>query len=224
MGTAEGMSTEEKQRELAAQVTALKLLADHADPNSGICAPDELLARMRQGDIEVLDELTRCYGQRLIAVGRRYCAERAEDAVQDAMLSAGRSLQSFRGEGSIEGWLVRLVTNACHRMRRGQKNDTTRHRTFEELPESEVFSLDAQGQSPERLTLQSQWAEALGEALLDLDPLDRMILLLSDAEDWRGPEIAASVGLSHDAVRARLSRIRRRLRTRLEPVWREVSA
>lgn len=184
-----------------------------------LCAPTELLARMRAGDITVLDNLTRCFGQRLIAVGRRHCAERAEDAVQDAMLSAGRNLQSFRGDGSLEGWLVRLVTNACHRMRRGRKNDGARHASLEDLPHIDLSPQGAATQSPEVRTLQGEWAQALGDALLELDPKDRMILLLSDAEDWRGPEIAAELGMSNEAVRARLSRVRRKLRTRLAAVW-----
>lgn len=184
-----------------------------------LCSPSEILAQMRAGDISVLDNLTRCYGQRLIAVGRRHCADQAEDAVQDALMSAGKNLQSFRGDGSLEGWLVRLVTNACHRMRRGQKNNANRHTSFDDLPEIDLSPAGAAQQSPEVRALHGEWAQALGDALLELDPTDRLILMLSDAEDWRGPEIAAELGLSHDAVRARLSRLRRRLRTRLAPIW-----
>ena len=196
--------------------------ADAPQPSGAapvLCSPSEILAQMRAGDISVLDNLTRCYGQRLIAVGRRHCADQAEDAVQDALVSAGRNLQSFRGDGSLEGWLVRLVTNACHRMRRGQKNNANRHTSFDELPEIDLSPVGAAQQSPEVRTLQGEWAQALGDALLELDPTDRLILMLSDAEDWRGPEIAAELGLSHDAVRARLSRLRRRLRVRLAPIW-----
>jgi RNA polymerase sigma-70 factor (ECF subfamily) len=93
--------------------------------DSPLCRPDELVARMRAGDLDVLDALSRCYGARLLQVGQRRCrdADQAQDAVQDALLSAGEHLSDFRGEGSVEGWLVRLVTNACHRMRRGQKNN-----------------------------------------------------------------------------------------------------
>jgi RNA polymerase sigma factor (sigma-70 family) len=194
-------------------------LSTHAPLEAPTCSPAELLARMRAGDIAVLDQLTRCYGQRLIAVGRRHCADRAEDAVQDAMVSAGENLQSFRGDGSLEGWLVRLVTNACHRMRRGQKNNASRHASLDDLPEIDLTPSGAAQQSPEVRALQGEWAQALGDALLALDPTDRLILMLSDAEDWRGPEIAAELGLSHDAVRARLSRLRRRLRARLAPIW-----
>ena len=61
----------------------------------------------------------------LLAVGRRVCRddERARDAVQDALLAAGEHLDDFRGDGSVEGWLVRMVANACKSWRRGRKED-----------------------------------------------------------------------------------------------------
>lgn len=168
---------------------------------------------MRAGDVTVLEQLTKCYGQRLIAVGRQRCGERGEDAVQDALLSAGENLTQFRGEGSLEGWLVRLVANACHRMRRGRKNDPAWH-----APMDDAVHLTADS-DPGGEALRTQYAEALGEALLDLQPRDRMILLLSDAEDWRAPEIAEALEMTPGAVRTRLSRVRRGLRDKLDPIW-----
>ncbi len=177
-----------------------------------------MLERMREGDVQVLEHLTRCYGQRLMAVGRQRCGQRGEDAVQDALLSAGQNLTQFRGDGSLEGWLVRLVTNACHRMRRGRKNDPSWH-----APMDDARGLSG-GDAPDDDALRTQYAEALGAALLDLAPRDRMILLLSDAEDWRAPEIAEELDMTPGAVRTRLSRLRRGLRTRLADVWADEGA
>lgn len=69
------------------------------------CDPAEIAALMRDGDLTALDRLTRCQGERLLAVGRRYCRneEDARDAVQDALLTAGAHLADYRGEGSAEG-------------------------------------------------------------------------------------------------------------------------
>lgn len=178
-----------------------------------LCRPADMVERMQAGDLGVLEDLTRCYGQRLISVGRQRCGERGEDAVQDALLSAGENMTQFRGEGSLEGWLVRMVANACHRMRRGRKNDPAWH-----APMDDAVGL-ASTSDPGEETLQTQYAAALGEALLELAPRDRMILLLSDAEDWRAPEIAEALEMTPGAVRTRLSRVRRGLRGKLEPVW-----
>jgi RNA polymerase sigma-70 factor (ECF subfamily) len=176
-----------------------------------ICKSDELLALVQAGDLEALDRITRCFGERLLGVGRQRCRneEDARDAVQDTLLSAGRNLRSFRGEGSLEGWLVRMVANACFRMRRGRKNDPSLHTT-----EVQLFSRD---ESPEQATARGEVGDVLQEVLLSLSPEDRAILILAEGEGWTGPEISARMNLTPGAVRTRLTRVRQRLRRSLEP-------
>ena len=173
------------------------------------CDADKLLSLMREGNLEALDRMTRCFGERLYAVGRKYCRsdDDAQDAVQDALLAAGEHLTSFRGDGSIEGWLKRMVTNACYRMRRGRKNDPTLHDSETEQP--------AIGRSPEEDTMQAETAAAIGEGLLQLRPEDRLLLVLAEGEGWKGPEIAKELGISTGAVRTRLTRARQRMREHL---------
>jgi len=174
------------------------------------CDPRTMAAMARRGEIESLDALTRCQGERLLSVGRRWCRteEDARDAVQDALLSAQTHLPDFRGEGSLEGWVVQMVARACNRMRRGRKNDPHLHAVDMELPDNDA--------SPEALTARSHIAAALGTALLEVDPVDRAILLLAEVEGLTGPEISMETGLSAVVVRARLSRTRKRVRTLLE--------
>ncbi len=183
------------------------LVGDATDP---LCDPDDIVEQLRSGDIEVLDRLTRCYGTRLLAAGRRYCRsmEEAEDAVQEAALGAWKYGAGFRGEGRVDRWLVRLVATACNRMRRGMKNDPALHVRDAELAASD--------DSPEELAARGELAETLGAALGQLSPEDRAILILADARGWKGPEIADALGLSHDVVRARLSRAHRKLRSQLQ--------
>lgn len=173
------------------------------------CDPQEMIALARAGDTAALDKVTRCYGERLLAVGRRHCRteEDARDAVQDALLSANLHLATFRGDGSLEGWLIRMVARACGRMRRGRKNDPGLHVYDEEVA-------DDNG-SPELDAARAKLAEMLGAALLDLSPQDRVIVLLAEAEDWTGPQIAEKLGMSAGAVRVRLTRARQKLRARL---------
>ncbi len=179
-------------------------------PGGTQCDPFELVRLMRAGDLEALDRITRCFGERLSAVGRRYCRTEteAEDAVQDAMLAVASNLGSYRGEGSVEGWVVTMVANACHRMRRGRKNDPHLH-------DAEVL-LTSEAGSPEERAMAGQLATTLGEALLELGPIDRAIVLLAESQDWTGPEIGSELGMTAGAVRVRLTRARRRLRDRLQ--------
>ncbi len=175
-----------------------------------LCDADELARLLKAGDIEVLDRVTRCFGDRLMIEARRRCRspEEADDAVQDAALSAWRYGPGYRGEGRVDRWLVRLVATACNRMRRGMKRDASLHITDEELSSDE--------ESPEQLAARSQLAEAVGKALLALPPKDRAIVLLADGKGWTGPEIAESLDMSPGSVRTRLSRAHARLRGSLE--------
>jgi len=181
------------------------------DPESP-CDPQELLRLARANDTEALDRATRCHGRRLMAVGRRYCrnSTEAEDAVQDALLAAGEHLTDFRGEGSLEGWLVRMVAHACSRMRRGRKNAPALHDAAAVLTSKE--------EGPETLAGRGEVALALGRALGRLPPHDRTILLLAEAEEWTGQEIAAELGMTPGAVRTRLSRARARVRQELAAI------
>lgn len=176
-------------------------------------SPEQLVRLMRAGDMEALDRITRCYGQTLATVGRRYCrsAIEAEDAVQDALVAAGQNLRSYRGEGSPEGWLVRMVINACRKMHRGQKNAPALHDALDE-----AAPLPAAGANPEDVAARAQVAQALATALADLAPDDRALILLAEAEEWTAAEIADQLGSTPGAVRTRLSRIRARLRPMLE--------
>lgn len=176
-----------------------------------VCDPERLLHLVRSGASEALDALTRCYGQKLLAAGRKHCRtdEEARDAVQDTWVIASTALSDFRGEGRLDGWLVRIVASACARLRRGQKNDPTRHADSTELPLSEA--------TPEGLAAEQELVSRIEQALLSRDPLDRAVLLLSEVEGYSGPEIAERVGLSSGAVRTRLSRIRAELREQFGP-------
>jgi RNA polymerase sigma-70 factor (ECF subfamily) len=181
----------------------------HADP---ACDAELLKELVRRRDPSALDRLARCYGDRLLRAGRRHCrtGEEAKDAVQDTYLTAATHLDEFRGEGSLEGWLVRIVASACRRLSRGQKNDPERHDGELEAVESE--------DSPETDTAQKGVAAWLNHSLLQLPDDDRLLLLLAEVDGLTGPEIAAEVGLTPGAVRTRLTRARDRLRKVLTPL------
>ena len=164
---------------------------------------------MRKGDLQALERMTRCFGDRLLAVGLRHCkdADQALDALQDAMLAGGENLTSFKGTGSPEGWMARIVANACHRMRRGRKNDPAIHGSLDNHLPDELET------GPEEALIRREFLAGVGEAMLELSATDRAVFLLAEGHGWTGPEIAESVGLSAGAVRVRLTRIRKQLRS-----------
>src|SRR5262249_7249173 len=75
----------------------------------------ELLARVRAGDERACEALIRRHSGRMLAVARRFLRieEDSADAVQDAFLSAFRSLDGFEGNSALGTWLHRIVVNVC---------------------------------------------------------------------------------------------------------------
>lgn len=175
------------------------------------CNPERLIALVRSEDASALDHITRCYGERLLAAGRRHCrtTAEAEDAVQDTLLSFSSDLTQFRGEGSLEGFLVRIVARACRRLSRGLKNDTTLHDSDSEPTDSQ--------ETPEDGAARTELGEVLDSLLLTLEPRDRALLLLAELEGYSAAEIGRELGMNEGAVRTRLSRLRQKLRAELSP-------
>ena len=97
-----------------------------------------LLVRLRAGENDAFDEVLRTYGGRLLAVARRLMRneEDARDCLQDAFLSAFRSIDRFEAKAQIGTWLHRIVVNACLMKLRSQK------RKPEELVDPQVPELD----------------------------------------------------------------------------------
>ncbi|MGC4091148.1 MAG: sigma-70 family RNA polymerase sigma factor [Polyangiaceae bacterium] len=182
-----------------------------AEASDDHCDPKRLLDLVRRRDESAFDQITRCYGARLLAAGRRHCrsASEAEDAVQDTLLFAAGGLEAFRAEGSLEGFLVRIVARACRRLSRGQKNDAALH-DAEADPE-------APDDSPETQAARGELSSELERILLSLEPNDRALLLLAELEDYSAREIGEQLHINEGAVRTRLSRLRKRMRDELAP-------
>jgi len=177
------------------------------------CHPDLIVELVRAGDLAALERISRCYGAHLYAVGRRVCrdGERARDAVQEALLAAGQKLDQFRGEGSVESWLVTMVANACRSWQRGRKDQAEWNQPLADDQPA------CGGDRPDDGAARSELAAALESALAELPALDRAVLLLTQVDGWQAAEVARELGLSAESVRARLSRTRRKLRDRLAP-------
>lgn len=141
----------------------------------------------------MLDELETLYRERLPQYTRAAAAivgdeESGRDAVQDAFAKAVRSRRRFRGEGSLEAWVLRIVVNAARDARR-------RRRRRAELPEP--------------ITAR---AEELGLPLELLTERQREVLFLHYYADLDYATIGDALGISAGTVGATLSAARGTLR------------
>src|SRR5260370_15276452 len=90
-------------------------MEDSAPPIVSLDDQDGLLAGLRADDEAAYEEVVRRYSPRLLAAARRILQneEDAREALQDAYLSAFRSLESFEGHAQLATWLHRITVNAA---------------------------------------------------------------------------------------------------------------
>lgn len=171
---------------------------------SGTQPDDAALLRAHvAGDRDAFAELVRRHRDRLWAVALRTLGDREEaaDAVQDALLSAYRGADRFRGDSAVTTWLHRIVVNAClDRARRRQSRPTV------PLPETETVAFAARGEAPDLETRMTVRA-ALGQ----LPPEQRIALVLLDMQGYSVAEIAQMLGIAEGTVKSRAARGRARL-------------
>lgn len=195
-------------------------------PNTAIfeTAPDEadLVERLRSGDDAAYEYIVREYGGRLFTVARRLMGNDADaqDALQDGLLSAFRSIDRFKGDAKLSTWLHRVVVNAALMRLRSQKR--RRERAIDDL--LPVF--DDRGHHAARPRpfappsddfLLRQETRAKVRAHIDELPEEyREVLLLRDIEELDTAETAAVLEITSGAVKTRLHRARLALRTLLE--------
>ena len=174
----------------------------------------ELLAAVRAGDARALESLLMRHQQRIYRFGVKMCRdpEDASDVLQETLLAMARSVKDFRGASSISTWLYTIARSFCIKKRRHSKFEPPRHESIEARPE-----LPDPGRSPEEETARREIERALEEAIADLDPEQREVLVLRDVEGLTAPEVAEVLGISVGAVKTRLHRARLALRHRIGP-------
>lgn len=194
-------------------------------PSSQDCGlPDEaaLLARLRTGDDAAYAELVKTTIDRMLATARRmlHSEDEAQDAVQEAYLSAFKSLDRFSGDSKLATWLHRITVNAALMRLRAKKS----------RPMASIEDLLPRYQDDgHRLDTAAPWTPVAGEDLeraevrhairakIDELPADyRIVLILRDIEELDTNAAAVALGITPGAVKTRLHRARQALRTLLE--------
>ena len=146
----------------------------------------------------------------------------AEDAVQDALLSAYRHLGQFRGQAQLSTWLMTIVTNAALmqlRRRHGGYFSLDQEQGEDGLSFSERLS-DSKP-NPEEVCSTVEARHRLVEGIQRLSPKLRKTLQLRDIDGLTTKEAAHALRVPQGTVKARLARARAKLvgTMRDKPVW-----
>lgn len=139
--------------------------------------------------------------------------EDAEDALQDAFLSATRYLSAFQGRSALSTWVTRIVINAALMVRRSRPGYRTA--SLEEFcsgDEGEVpFEIADIRPDPEHLYSLFEFRALLQKRLEQLPPGLRSAFRLHFVDGLRCGDVGQSLGITLSASKSRASRARRRL-------------
>ena len=136
----------------------------------------------------------------------------AEDAVQEAFISAFRAFPNFRGQSKVSTWLYRIVVNACLMKIRKVKS---RAKYITETGYDDVIVHDLSN-DPEKAAINGELREVVESGLAWLSPDLRAAVVLRDVQGLTTEEAAAVLESSVAAFKSRLHRGRVLLRKRLE--------
>ncbi len=183
-----------------------------------IKSESELVSAAREGSELAVRELVRRLNPRLFRVARGIVDSdaEAEEALQEAYLSAFSKLEGFREHASFSTWITRIVINTA-RMQRRRARTAEEYDTVDETSSLRVITFPGQhSELPDAMLGRAQLRDFLETAVSELPPNLRLPFLLREAEDMSILAIASELQINPITVKTRLFRARRRLRTTIE--------
>ncbi|HXM23477.1 MAG TPA: RNA polymerase sigma factor [Terriglobales bacterium] len=144
----------------------------------------------------------------------------AEDAVQDALLSAHKHLDQFRGQSQMSTWLTAIVSNSARMQLRRRPRQI--HMSLDErIAEEQEYPLSERlahrGPTPEDEYRNSELNARLRQLAEQLSPPLRKAFQLRDLDGLTTNEAARILGVANGTVKAQLARARAKLRRLMRP-------
>jgi RNA polymerase sigma-70 factor, ECF subfamily len=188
----------------------------------------ELIARIIAGETELFHELIRPY-ERMVYLSILTMLrneQEAEDAAQEVMINAFRHLKSFRGDAKFSTWLVTIAMNeARQRLRKAKAAQLVSLDEEKEDREGDFTPavLTDWREIPSEVLEKKEMRQKLREAVEQLPPIYREVLVLRDLQELNQEETASALGINVALVKVRLHRARMMLQKMLVPYLRSAA-
>jgi RNA polymerase sigma-70 factor (ECF subfamily) len=187
----------------------------------------QMIAAILAGDTQQYHELIRPYERSVYKMALAFMKNEsdAEDTAQEAFLKAFRKLADFRGQAKFSTWLISITLNEARgRLRR---QSTVPMESLDQTPEegghiSPALLRDwreVPSEALERKEIRAILIEAIG----NLSPLYREVLLLRDVEEFSIEETATALTITPGTVKVRLHRARMMMQKELAPKLKSTS-
>jgi RNA polymerase sigma-70 factor (ECF subfamily) len=148
----------------------------------------------------------------MLGVCMRYCHDRdeAEDILQEAFIKVFQNIHSFRGEGSLAGWIKRVIVNHAINYI-NKRNKIARHEKIDEIRETEILDFNETVEFPDEYN-----PALLLKLIQDLPEGYRTVFNLHIFEDYGHKEIARILGITENTSKTQLFKARRWLKNKIE--------
>lgn len=180
----------------------------------------EIIKACKKGDREAFNELIRMYQSKVanIAYGMVSDQNDALDAAQEVFIKVYTGISTFKGNSSLNTWIYRITVNVCNDILRGRlKNSvvTSIDATYDESddPKNEI---EDDTYSPDKYIETGEDQRAIREAIEEISPVNREVLVLCDIEGREYAEVSQILKIPEGTVKSRLNRARNILRKNLQ--------
>jgi RNA polymerase sigma-70 factor, ECF subfamily len=187
----------------------------------------DLVRRCQAGDTEAFDELVARYRTRVFSMiyNMVHSEQDAWDLAQDSFVKAWKSIKRFRGRSSFYTWLYRIVMNVTiDWVRKKQVKPAAEFDDAIQLKEIDPASKTVPKAEalPYETMERSEIRERIDQALAQLTPEHRAVILMKEIEEMQYHEIAEALGCSIGTVMSRLFYARKKLQNLLRDVYENI--
>ena len=168
---------------------------------------ENIIARARRGDADAFEQLVAAYRDQVFRLALRMCGNEADadEVAQEAFLSAWKALPNFRGDSRFSTWLYQLTSHAAiDLMRREKRQIAAEDITGVSAPDPDP--------SPQQQAERSETRQAVRDAMGQLSPEYRQIVVLRFLQELSYEEIGAVLKLPPGTVKSRLNRAKSQLK------------
>lgn len=183
---------------------------------------DVAILLAREGNEDAFRRLYNDNRERIFRIAYRYTrsVDDAEDIMQETFVKAFKRIDSFsfRGDSSFSTWLGSICINcSIDHLRKHKRRKMDATISLEDM----TIDPETTDESPDRAAEMEETVRLINDAANRLTPVQRVIFDLRYSQHHSIREIAEQLNCNENTVKTHLSRSTRKLRTMLDPIWRE---